>query len=92
MTFVWVSERISKNVDRNLVGETVASVSEDPRGIQDFEKMNIEATTVDYNVKEKEIFFKAGPNKNKKALINFVVIEFDGQPYLVTKIKKYEKK
>ncbi|MFZ5364348.1 MAG: hypothetical protein ACOZAG_02610 [Patescibacteria group bacterium] len=90
MTFVWVSEEITEKVGRNLVGERVVSTSEDPQGIDDFRVMAAGAATVDYKVKEKEILIKTGPNEKRKALVNYVFIEFDNQPYLVTKRIKFE--
>ncbi len=90
MTFVWVSEERTKKFSNDLVGERVASTSEDAHGIQDFGKMSMEATTPDYKVREKEIILHVGPNEKRKALINYVVIEFGGQPYLVTKVIRLE--
>lgn len=92
MTFVWMNEKILRRAGKNLVGERVASTSEDPYGIEDFRVMSAEVMTVDHKVRKKEILIKMGPGKKRKALINYVMIKFDNQPYLVTKVIKIERK
>jgi len=89
MTFVWSNDKSIKHFEDGLVGERVAKTAEDPSGIEDFRKMSAEASTVDYKIKNKEILLHLGPNIKKKTRIKYVTIEFNNQPYLVSKIDKF---
>ena len=88
MTFVWLSEK-SKKYAGNQVGKQIASVSKDPGGKIDFQSLNVEAGTIDYNIKKKKIAIQVG-SEYKNVWINSVVIEFNNQPYLVSKFIKFE--
>jgi hypothetical protein len=87
MTFVWVSERVKK-MQGNMAGNQIAKQTEDPTGISDFKSADLNAMTIDYKVKKKNIVIITKDNKKKKATIKFIVIEYDNQPYLISKFTK----
>jgi len=88
MTHVWVSERGQARFGKDVAGHKVASTSEHPEGLEDFRQMSLDAVTMDGKVKEKKILLNLGEEK-KLVLINYIVIEYNRQPYLITKVMKY---
>lgn len=90
MAFVYVSKKLKKLHGKNFENTQISSLVEDAEGKKNFEKMDLNAVTIDYKVKEKKIIIQTKPNEKRKALINYVVIKFDNQPYLVTKMIKME--
>ena len=85
MTYVWVSKSAMMLLGDNVVGKRVSMDSKSADGTQDYGRSHLPAAMNTSNVGRRKIIIKTKSNELKELLIDYIIILFENQPYLITK-------
>jgi hypothetical protein len=84
MTYVWLSQNAQKFLG-DIVGKRVAMDSRSPDGSADYGRLDMVSALNDTKSGRRKIVVQSGSGQRREMLIAYKIIDFEGQPYLVTK-------
>jgi hypothetical protein len=85
MTYVWVSEMAKFVLGDDCVGKPVVRDSPSSDGTDDHGRLDMAVSLDNHKVSRRSINLKLKSGESKEMQLDYVFIEFDNQPYLVTK-------